>query len=365
MLSPAPALAPAPRIGRGRSGVFDSKAVTTRKLTTVDGFVVVDLPGDAASVGIVRSAPKVLVDGATWLARTQTYQFASFERRVGGASAAVNAAPEAREEAAAAFVEELSTELAAGSLLFEPAKGFPPSQGEVLRGTDPRPALWWEHRHELRGVGVAAAVATVVNGPGARVVIEGFDESGPALVAALVAAGAIVVAVATPTGTAVLPDGLAPDVASEAWAAHGPGFVAELGMEPAAAASVFGVAADVLVVGSKVGVVDHDVATALQVRAVVPGAALPVTAKALATLGRADVVVLPDFVTTAGGLVAWPADASTPELTEARVAAAEVVTAVLAEVADHPSGPLLGACERAEAFLSTWCDALPFGRPIA
>jgi hypothetical protein len=32
---------------------------------------------------------------------------------------------------------------------------------------------------------------------------------------------------------------------------------------------------------------------------------------------------------------------------------------------DHPSGPLLGACEQAEAFLATWCDELPFGRPLA
>jgi hypothetical protein len=26
---------------------------------------------------------------------------------------------------------------------------------------------------------------------------------------------------------------------------------------------------------------------------------------------------------------------------------------------------LLGACEQAEAFLGTWVDELPFGRPIA
>ena len=31
----------------------------------------------------------------------------------------------------------------------------------------------------------------------------------------------------------------------------------------------------------------------------------------------------------------------------------------------HADGPLLGACHRAEAFLRTWQDTLPFGRPLA
>jgi hypothetical protein len=34
------------------------------------------------------------------------------------------------------------------------------------------------------------------------------------------------------------------------------------------------------------------------------------------------------------------------------------------EVLGDDEGPVLGACERAEAFLGTWMEALPFGRPI-
>jgi hypothetical protein len=45
--------------------------------------------------------------------------------------------------------------------------------------------------------------------------------------------------------------------------------------------------------------------------------------------------------------------------------AEEQVVAVLDEVLDHADGPLLGACYRAEAFLRTWRDTLPFGRPLA
>ena len=345
--------------------MFDSTAVTTRKLSTADAFVVTDLPDDVPAAGIVRSAPKVLVDGATWLARGQTYQFAAFGRRAGGASAAVNARPEDREEAVAAFLAELAPDLASGALLLEPAKGLSAAQGDALRVTDPRPPVWWEHRHELRGAGVAAAVASVVAGEGATVAIEGFDDAGPALVAALAERGIVVVAVATASGTVARPEGLAADQIAEAWAAHGAGFVAEMGGDAGSPAAVLSVEADALVVGSKVGVVDHDVAVDLRVRAVVPGGALPVTAKALARLRRADVVVLPDFVTTAGALFAWPAEGPAPALDVARAAAVNDITAALAAVADHPSGPLLGACELAERFLATWTDTVPFGRPIA
>jgi len=34
-------------------------------------------------------------------------------------------------------------------------------------------------------------------------------------------------------------------------------------------------------------------------------------------------------------------------------------------VVGHGNGPVLGACERAEAFLAGWLDELPFGRPMA
>jgi glutamate dehydrogenase/leucine dehydrogenase len=344
--------------------VVHSTVVTTRKLTTTDGFVVLDLDGDAPAAGVVRAAPKVLVDGATWLARSQTYQFASFGRRVRGASAAVNAAPDLRDDAVEAFVDELAADLDAGILLLEPAKGLTAAHAAVLRAHDPRPASWWDHRDELRAEGVAAAVATVAAAEGCRVAIEGFDASGPSLVRALAERGATVVSVSTSSGTKHLPDGLAADVAAEAWTAHGPGFVTQLGGDAASPTAVFGVEADVLVVGSKVGVIDHDVAAGLQVGAVVPGGSLPVTAKALAALRRAEVTVLPDFVTTAGALFAWSEDGGEVAPETARAAAADGITEVLAEAADHPSGPVLGACERAEAFLSSWVDELPFGRPI-
>ena len=136
-----------------------------------------------------------------------------------------------------------------------------------------------------------------------------------------------------------------------------------VGGEAGPAAEVLHAAADVLVLGSKTGVLDHDVAAGVQAKVVVPSGPIPVSAKALAALGRAGVVVLPDFITTGGHLAAWPVDGA-PLPADLPAAAAELVAGAVAGVLDHPSGPVLGACEQAEAFLLTWVDELPFGRPI-
>jgi hypothetical protein len=305
--------------------------VTTRKLTSTDAFVVVDLPAAPVAAGVARLAPKLLVDGATWLARSQTYQFAAFGRQASGASAGVNSPADTRAEALAAFVAEVAPEVAAGSLLLEPGRGVGPDDLGELRAADPRPLEWWAQRDVLRAAGIAAAAAVASGGSldGRTVAVEGYDGSAPVLVDALTARGATIV-----------------------------------GGEAAPAAEVVHAAADVLVIGSKAGVLDHESVPGVQAKLVVPSGPIPVTAKALAALGRAGVVVLPDFVTTGGHLAAWPADgAALPaDLTSA---AADLVAGVLSGVLDHPSGPLLGACEQAEAFLGTWVDELPFGRPIA
>ena len=80
-------------------------------------------------------------------------------------------------------------------------------------------------------------------------------------------------------------------------------------------------------------------------------------------LGRSGTTVLPDFVTMGGPVFAWwpPPDADDAAID---AAATDAVSTIIAEVLDHDEGPFLGACYRAEAFLSTWCDELPFGRPL-
>jgi glutamate dehydrogenase (NAD(P)+) len=347
--------------------------VKIHKLTSADAFIVFDLD-DAPAVGATRSAPKILVDGATLLARTLTYRFASFERRLGGASSGINAAPEALAAAIAAYVAEVGPMFTAGRVLLEPAKGLSAEDFAPLRAVDPRPEAYWDLEDELAGLGAAVAAEAAGGLAGRTVAIEGFDATGPALARAVAERGGRVVAVATAAGTARSAEGFGPEALAAGWAEHGAGLVtAEVigvaASEPAAPGAVFGVEADVLVAGSKPGVIDHEVAAGVVARVVVPGGPVPVTAKGLAVLRRAGVLVLPDFVTTAGPLFAWPdgdgtvTDPRRPE--EARAAVTDGIAGVLAEVLGNEDGPLLAACYRAESFLRGWREQLPFGRPLA
>ena len=111
--------------------------------------------------------------------------------------------------------------------------------------------------------------------------------------------------------------------------------------------------ADLLFVGSGVGAIDHVAADRLPVRVLVPTGPLPITTRAVAHCRRNGVLALPDFVTTAGPLVG-EADA-----------VRDTVSTIIGDVRGHGDGPLLGACELAEAFMAGWLTDLPFGRPMA
>jgi glutamate dehydrogenase (NAD(P)+) len=347
----------------GRDG---GSIVKVEKLSTVDAFVVFDLDTAETAAGVVRLAPKVLVEGATWLARSATYQFAVFGCRAGGASAGINAKADGRTEALAAFVGEVGPWVSERRVLLDPAKGASVTDLDALRAVDPRGVDHWANAPALAAAGVRAAAEAACGGSldGRTVAVEGFERDAGALAVALGQSGARVVAVSTSTGTASDAAGFEPDRLVTLFAEHGADFVAELADEVAPTPAVIGAEADVLFVGSKAGVIGHDEAASVAARVVVPSGPVPLTAKALAALGRREVVVLPDFVTTAGAaLSAFPCLGETGSAPTAD--GPDQIARLIAELLDGSEPPFLGACRRAEAFLSTWCDALPFGRPLA
>jgi hypothetical protein len=293
------------------------------KLTTADAFVVVDLDGADHATGIVRWAKKILPDGAVNLARHVTYAAAVLELQVSGASAGINSDPDGRAAAIGAFAGEV----APMTVRLDPGKGVEPDDLEALAVTDDRSPLYRELHDRLIAAGAVAALRAERGGglDGLTVATEAHVPGVAELSATLEAAGATVASVAPGTLDA---------------------------------------ACDVLCVGSKSGVVDHENVESVKATTILPVAPLPITARGLATARRAGIAVLPDFVSLAGPLLAaWPepgADA------ESITAAAEArISSVVTEVLDHVDGPLLGACELAERFLLTWRDELPFGRPIA
>ena len=285
-------------------------------------FVAIDLPGTPTATGIVRLAPKILQGGAKDLARSLTYSYACLGLEVSGASAGISAPPEERDEAVARFVSELA-EQDARWFHVDAGKGVDESDLAALRDGDPRHPGSLDAAAAIRVAGIVAAVDHVVDDLSAATIATDVTWDTDVL-AALTAAGATV---------AETDDPYAADV-------------------------------DVLLTGAKTGVVDHTVAERITAKAICPVAPLPITAKAFAALRRAGTIVLPDFVTLAAVPAASfaAADLETGELAQYGAAA---VTDILDEVIDHDEGPYLGACLRAEAFLGTWQEQLPFGRPFA
>jgi glutamate dehydrogenase/leucine dehydrogenase len=288
--------------------------VQVHKLTSTDGFIAFDLD-EAPAVGVVRLAPKVLRDGAQLLARSTTYAAAGFGLQVGGGSAGLNAAPEARDDAVAAFVAEVAPLVEQGRWVPGPGLGVTPDDLAGLPDADRRRAAFDQTR-TAQGA-VAAAGAALAGGLGGkRVAVVGAGPLAEAAAAAASAAGAEV----------------APQASLEA-------------------------ACEVLLVAGKAGMVDHDTAAGVTAKALVPLTPVPVTARALAVLGRAGCVVVPDFLSTAAGLL----EACDPDGGDAP----ERIAAAVAEVAAAGAGAWMAAVERAEAHLRTWRDELPFGRPLA
>lgn len=284
-----------------------------QKLTSADGFILFDLD-DAPAVGIVRMAPKVLRDSAELLARSTSYAAASFGLQVSGASAGINAKPDDQPAALAAFVEEVTPLVESGRLVLGPGLGVASDALASLPKAEPR-SLAFDQTTAGESA-VAAALGALGSLDGRRVAIVGNGPLTEAAAASVSANGA------TP--------------------------------EPQAS---FDADCDVLLVAGKAGVLEHDLAATVKAKVVVPLTPVPVTARALAVLGRADIVVVPDFLATAAPLLA----AMDPDGGDAT----ERVTRAVAALTSEGTNLWMAAALKAEAFLQTWQDNLPFGRPLA
>jgi len=283
------------------------------KLESTDGFIAFDL-GEAPAVGIVRQAPKVLRDGAELLARSTTYVAASFGLQIGGGSAGLNAKPDDRDAALAAFLEEVAPLVESGRWLPGPGVGISPDDLATLPRAEERTIAF--DQTTAGESAVAAALGALGSLDGTRVGIVGGGPNTEAAAASVSANGG------TP--------------------------------HPQAG---FDLDCDALLVAGKAGVLEHDLATTVRAKVVVPLTPVPVTARALAVLGRAGIVVVPDFLSTAG-----------PALTALDEDGGDAMTRVhdsVAALVGEGTNLWMKAVAEAEDHLRTWRDGLPFGRPLA
>ena len=288
------------------------------KLKSTDAFIAFDLP-EAPATGVTRLARKVLLDGAFLLARSTTYAFASFGVQMGGGSAGINAEGDDRDPAVAAFVEEARTLVADGRWTTDPSLGLNEADLAQLRIDDRRPSELW------------------TDGLAATLTAEG----------AVAAAGAARTGGLTGARCALVGGGPVVDAARTAIEAAG-GTVVEGGIDADA---------DVLFLAGKAGMLEHEAVPSVQAGVVVPLTPVPITARAHAELGKAGRVHVPDFLSTAAPLL----HAHATDVADPVAAVAEKV----AGLAGAGTGLWLAAVDDAEAFLRSWQDELPFGRPLA
>ena len=338
------------------------------KFSDVDAFVALDLDGAEAASGPVRWARKILQGGAKDLARSQTYTYAALQMRHSGASAGINAEAPGRSEAVAAFVAESAALVAEGAYLPDAAKGVSDQDLAPLREADPRNADRLDaFGSQCDGLSAAAAADAAVGLDGRTAVIEGFSASGPALAAAVMQRGGRIVGLATAEGSLASAEGFDPAALAEAWTAGGDKALSALagdGDGLGAPGALWGIGADVVFAGSKMGIVNHGVAEGFECRALVPSGRLAYTSKALAVCRRRGIAAVPDFVALAGSTIAAWSSTDTGD-DEVRAEITRAVTVLMDGALTSDDGPFLGACYAAEAFLSTWQDELPFGRPLA
>jgi hypothetical protein len=96
---------------------------------------------------------------------------------------------------------------------------------------------------------------------------------------------------------------------------------------------------------------------------IIATSAAAISSKALAILRRNSAPVGADFLSAVGPSLAWwaPQDTSLGDL---RSSTADTVLALLEETANHEDGTFMAACYKAEAFLDSWQEERPFGRPL-
>jgi glutamate dehydrogenase (NAD(P)+) len=276
--------------------------------------------------GGLRYHPDVDLDGVRALAASMTWKTALADLPFGGAKGGIDLdprelSPGERQRATRALMDRVEKVLGPMRDIMAPDMGSGPSEmawlmDEYGRFHGHTPAIVTGKPVELGGTAgrveatgegvaiVARAVAHHIELPlaGARVAIQGFGNVGSHAAAAFARMGCVVVAISDVAGAVHNPLGL--DVDELVRRARS-GIVGHEGMdlERISNAELLALDCEILVPAAVGGVVHAGNADAVRARLVVEAANGPLTPRADAILGERGVVVVPDVLANAGGVV--------------------------------------------------------------
>ncbi len=310
-------------------------------------IVVIDNVAAGPSVGGVRMAPDVSLSECFRLARAMTLKNAAAGLAHGGGKSVIVGDPKMTDERKESLVRAFAA--AIGDL-----HDYVPGPD---MGTDERCMAWVRDEigravglpRELGGIpldeigatglGLAACARAAedhsgVRLNGARVAVQGFGSVGRHAARFFADQGAVLVAASDSQSTVADPDGL--DVA--ALAAHKrdtgnlAGFAGGRTLERDA---IIGIACDIWIPAARPDVIDAANVGRLDTRLVLEGANIPLTADAEAALAAREVLVIPDFIANAGGVICAAVEYAGGTERTARETIEEKIGANTAEVLEH------------------------------
>lgn len=281
----------------------------------LEAVLVVDNVARGPSIGGLRMAPDVTVDECARLARAMTLKNAAAGLAHGGGKSVLRGDPrmpaERKERLIRAFAHALRHER---DYIFGPDMGTDEEcmawiKDEIGRAVGLPAALGGIPLDEIGATGWGLRAAAEAAAPycglglrGARVAIQGFGVVGKHSARFLAECGAVLVAASDSAGTVHDPAGL--DVTRLIELKDGGGRVTDHpGGRQLDRDAILDVECDIWIPAARPDVVREDNVDRLKTRLVLQGANIPFTDGAEHALHARGVLVVPDFIANAGGVI--------------------------------------------------------------
>jgi glutamate dehydrogenase (NAD(P)+) len=286
----------------------------------LDAALVLDNVARGPAIGGLRMAPDVSIEECARLARAMTLKNAAAGIPHGGGKSVLWGDPrmarEHKEELIRAFAYALRGET---DYIFGPDMGTDETamawvHDEIGRAAGLPAALGGIPLDEIGATGWGLAHCAEVAAPacglkleGARVAVQGFGAVGRHAARFLAERGARLVAASDSRGTIADPAGL--DIAELSRLKAAGKSVCDLsGGAKLASDAVIGIECDIWIPAARPDVVHEGNAALLKTRLVLQGANIPFTEGAERALHERGVLVVPDFIANAGGVICAAAE---------------------------------------------------------
>lgn len=283
--------------------------------TGLRGILVVDNVAAGPAIGGTRMAPDVSVEECFRLARAMTFKNAAAGLPHGGAKAVIFGDPKMPEtdkesliRAYACAISQI-TDYIAGPDMGTDETAMAWVRDEIGRSVGLPREVGGIPLDEIGATGFGLAVAAEVAQDfcdvkleGARVAIQGFGAVGRHAARFLSERGAVLVGASDSGGTITNPDGIDVSALMEHKDTGKP--VAEFsGGKPHDRDAIVGVACDIWIPAARPDVLREDNVEQLDCKMVLEGANIPATPEAEDYLHEKGILVVPDFIANAGGVI--------------------------------------------------------------